>query len=388
MIEILIQRETKDVRATKLLMAIVENAFHGRLLSLSKWAGDNLISRKDTLHALTILQKMNLPFLEIRGDSFDSDKDITFCLEKNVFLKYFLGRKGKTKEDAKSATIAHSTKSTMILGCSHTFTQNSKKSSGLYINPQKKKFFLGFPLEDKKVEKNATKKRGSKDEEIWMVMTKQLKSAISSTRKINVTSRAETWQNAFHDLHHVDNVPLDRIQKVLSWYCTHLHQGLGPYTPVAHSGTTFREKFLRIESAMKRDNNPQSSAEPSKIILSEDEKVLYLSLKAEMDGKLQTQKGLKELVHKYSVRNQDTTANLNKAIRDRSILRIYTRLFSSRPFLTGLLLWAVEETKTWSKWGGDLAIFAPPGKNFDRYVDYLLSRHGLKPAEKIRNLLR
>lgn len=53
-----------------------------------------------------------------------------------------------------------------------------------------------------------------------------------------------------------DGVEVERIDKVLDWYGLHFGED---YIPVAESGQTLREKFLRIESAMSKTKKRYSA---------------------------------------------------------------------------------------------------------------------------------
>lgn len=101
----------------------------------------------------------------------------------------------------------------------------------------------------------------------WRKYATQLGDAIASVRKVNVTSKITGWAESFRKLHQVDGVPVLKIRKILKWYCRQIREGdlikdNASFIPVAYSGATFREKFLRIEDAMKRMG---SSSEPDYI---------------------------------------------------------------------------------------------------------------------------
>lgn len=91
----------------------------------------------------------------------------------------------------------------------------------------------------------------------WLKFATDLADAIASVRKINPRTKKSGWAQAFRRLHEVDKVPVLDIREVLRWYCSVVRQGdliqdNSSYIPIAYSGATFREKFLRIQDAMER----------------------------------------------------------------------------------------------------------------------------------------
>lgn len=111
----------------------------------------------------------------------------------------------------------------------------------------------------------------------WKKFARQLAEAITKVRKVNATSKISGWSKQFKLLYTQDKIEIPRIRKVLQWYCKEL-PGQDKYLPVVYSGATFREKFLRIEDAMKRkaEKEPQNNRtkspvrEPKKKISNEE----------------------------------------------------------------------------------------------------------------------
>jgi hypothetical protein len=64
------------------------------------------------------------------------------------------------------------------------------------------------------------------------------------------------WVLSFKMLRQDLNNDVERIDQVMDWYCVHIRT---EYVPLALSAKAFREKFIRIEEAMKRfhKKNPQ-----------------------------------------------------------------------------------------------------------------------------------
>ena len=67
--------------------------------------------------------------------------------------------------------------------------------------------------------------------------------------KKNIHLNTSQWPNTFRMLRTNNKIPKARIKEVLIWYKHHIGED---YVPVAHCAKTFREKFTRIEDAMRR----------------------------------------------------------------------------------------------------------------------------------------
>jgi hypothetical protein len=78
----------------------------------------------------------------------------------------------------------------------------------------------------------------------------KLLKAISNKRQINKRSNLKKWIFQFHLLRVQDRIKKQRIKTVLLWYIKNLGE---EFVPAAYSAESFRDKFLRIEDAMKRD---------------------------------------------------------------------------------------------------------------------------------------
>lgn len=85
----------------------------------------------------------------------------------------------------------------------------------------------------------------------WEALAKQLHKAISGVRLVPQNTSTRKWGDDMRRLHTTDGFKMEQIEEILSWYCKALKLG-DPYLPVAHCGSTFREKFSRVEAAMRR----------------------------------------------------------------------------------------------------------------------------------------
>lgn len=97
----------------------------------------------------------------------------------------------------------------------------------------------------------------------------QLAEAIATVRKVNSTSKVKSWAKSFRLLHKMDGVEVARIKAALAWYCHRLptHHGVKYFLDI-QSGVAFREKFIKLESAIRResvdhDNSPETDGAPS-----------------------------------------------------------------------------------------------------------------------------
>lgn len=79
----------------------------------------------------------------------------------------------------------------------------------------------------------------------------RLAEIIQKRKNVKIDNRKiSAWAKSLSMLERIDGVDTERIDKVLDWYSSHYGED---YVPVAESGATLREKFLRIEAAMQRD---------------------------------------------------------------------------------------------------------------------------------------
>lgn len=85
----------------------------------------------------------------------------------------------------------------------------------------------------------------------------QLKEIVQSKKNIKVThQKVRSWAGSIRLLNETDEVSKERIEKALNWYKDH-HED--DYVPVIESGKTLREKFIRLENAIERFNNPKKN---------------------------------------------------------------------------------------------------------------------------------
>jgi hypothetical protein len=115
---------------------------------------------------------------------------------------------------------------------------------------------------DESVSGDNLKKLEYKTNPVWKQYANKLKEAIGTVRKLPITSNISKWELPLFKIHDLDKFPIDRIERVLNWYCKELQKGdlirdNSNFIPIAYSGAAFREKFERIEAAMLRQKSKQ-----------------------------------------------------------------------------------------------------------------------------------
>lgn len=81
-------------------------------------------------------------------------------------------------------------------------------------------------------------------------LAERLAGIIRQEKNINVTSqKIHSWANEIRKLIKTDGVSQPRIEAALEWYSKNIG---GQYVPVIESGASLRQKFVKLEDAMKR----------------------------------------------------------------------------------------------------------------------------------------
>jgi len=87
----------------------------------------------------------------------------------------------------------------------------------------------------------------------YLPICSKLNKIIRSKKNIRHTpAQLRSWSNEVRKLVEGNKVSIDRINQVLNWYENTIGK---EYIPVVESGYSLREKFIRLENAMKRDSN-------------------------------------------------------------------------------------------------------------------------------------
>ena len=90
--------------------------------------------------------------------------------------------------------------------------------------------------------------------------SKILAEAVQAAKNIHIRAEQRNkWARQFALLREEDGVKKNRITRVLEWYCEHSED---QYTPQARNATEFRQKFLQIEDARKRQLKAEGDDDP------------------------------------------------------------------------------------------------------------------------------
>jgi len=94
----------------------------------------------------------------------------------------------------------------------------------------------------------------------YLPIVRKLSRVIRQAKNIKHTpAQLRSWANEVRQLVERNGISPDRINKALDWYEEHIG---GEYVPVVESGKSLREKFIKLEEAMQRDEkgtrNPTS----------------------------------------------------------------------------------------------------------------------------------
>jgi hypothetical protein len=122
------------------------------------------------------------------------------------------------------------------------------------------------PLKQKKkstvVEKNDT----------YYPLAEYLSNIIKHKKNITHTTRQKkAWANDIRKLADMNKISYERIETALQWYRKNIG---GEWIPIIESGSSLREKFIKLEGAMERDNRPFKPKEYHKDII--DDGIRYV----------------------------------------------------------------------------------------------------------------
>jgi len=110
---------------------------------------------------------------------------------------------------------------------------------------------------DNKLKENKDNKNKEKD--ISVPLANFLQKIIEEKKNIRHTpTQIEKWSKDISKLIKTNQVSYERIKIALRWYKDHCRD---EYVPVIESGATLREKFLKLEAAMEREQHPYKPKE-------------------------------------------------------------------------------------------------------------------------------
>lgn len=109
--------------------------------------------------------------------------------------------------------------------------------------------------QEKEVPLNIKKPTLKERTEKYVPLAKRLSEIICSQKKITHTShQLQQWANDIRQMEEIQSIPYDWISDVLEWYSTRVG---GSYIPVVESGSSLKEKFHKLEAAIKREQEPK-----------------------------------------------------------------------------------------------------------------------------------
>lgn len=116
------------------------------------------------------------------------------------------------------------------------------------------------PIILSKKQQNPTKNKPSLKQrnEKYIGLARHLYNTIHTVKNITWPDGVieQRWTNEFRSLHEQNGVDIDRIKRALCWYKKYVG---GEYIPVIESGSSFRQKFFRLEAAMKRNGGNEKA---------------------------------------------------------------------------------------------------------------------------------
>lgn len=68
----------------------------------------------------------------------------------------------------------------------------------------------------------------------------------------------KSWADSIDKMLRIDKVSFDDVIKNLDWYSEHIGE---KYVPVIESGSSLREKYIKLENAIKREENTEKDEE-------------------------------------------------------------------------------------------------------------------------------
>jgi hypothetical protein len=94
----------------------------------------------------------------------------------------------------------------------------------------------------------------------YFPFAEKLSKIISTKKSIHHTpTQIQSWAKEIKKLINTNKIESHRVQAALDWYSENIGM---PYVPVIESGSSFREKFLKLEDAMQRQESTWGSNSP------------------------------------------------------------------------------------------------------------------------------
>lgn len=198
----------------------------------------------------------------------------------------------------------------------------------------------------------------------------QLKEAaaahLGSSHPRIVRGRPSAWAHQILLLRTLDEIPPDRIQKVLDWFARRMG---AEFVPVAYNAEAFRKKFLAIEEAMARDVVGTTTVSPEAGRIAERLAMLgWPKGSAEMVS--QAVQVCLEGYRGWVTRFKATTARLEAQKGQARLIRLAQHVDRVLPapsqFVQGWMTEVNNRVSGWDEWSGDLKpfLYKPESKKF------------------------
>lgn len=120
----------------------------------------------------------------------------------------------------------------------------------------------------------------------FLDLANKLYQIIRSKKNINISSKQlQSWSVDIRKLHTINKINPQRISRVLDWYAENIG---GQYIPVVESGISLRNKFSKLEDAIKREKQGASGSLPGlpEDLLAKLTPILPLSIDCILSNKL------------------------------------------------------------------------------------------------------
>lgn len=126
-----------------------------------------------------------------------------------------------------------------------------------------------YMVSTKKVDTQESRSLSSKERnEKYLPLAKYLSNIIRSKKNIEHSNRILTiWTNDIRKLVEGNKITYERVESALQWYRKNIG---GQYIPVIESGSSLRDKFMKLEAAMEREKNSFQFKKDSKPPLYDD----------------------------------------------------------------------------------------------------------------------
>ena len=143
--------------------------------------------------------------------------------------------------------------------CQNPETANPETANPLLRIPIYKKNKKDFKNSLSEVDTSDAKRQNNIDSK-FLQYAQKLASSIQQNKNIKITQqKIYSWAKSIKQLHSIEGVSFGRIKNALNWYEKHIGE---EFVPVIESGSSFREKFSKLENAIQRDNKTKQQITP------------------------------------------------------------------------------------------------------------------------------